>query len=89
MVSFKLQWRSSAYQDLENIDKKEIPRILKKVENLTNNPFPHGFCKLKDSTKSYRIRVGNYRVIYQVEKEIITVIIVAVRHRKDVYKKKR
>ncbi|MBT3207933.1 MAG: type II toxin-antitoxin system RelE/ParE family toxin [Bacteroidetes bacterium] len=55
---------------------------------MANDPFPVNKCKkLKGTEKSYRLRVGNYRVIYEVENLIKVVTVYHVRHRKDVYKK--
>jgi mRNA interferase RelE/StbE len=61
-------------------------RIVEAVNRLADNPQPNGSKKLKDSEDSYRIRVGDYRVIYELLGEIRIVFIQRVRHRKDVYR---
>ena len=56
------------------------------VEDLAENPFPHGVEKLSGSQHAYRIRLGDYRVVYEVVAEVNLIEIQRVRHRKDVYK---
>jgi len=89
MDSYKIQWKRSAEKDLRNIDKQYIPKILEVVESLSNNPFPIKHRKLYGTKSSYRIRVGDYRVVYQVDLEKKLVTVFHVRHRKDVYQKLR
>jgi len=87
MVSFKVLWKHSAERELRNIDRKHISRIIKTIEGLTVNPFPPGYRKLQTAEKFYRIRIGNYRVIYMVDIESKEVIIFYIRHRKEAYRK--
>ncbi len=86
MVSFEIQWKRSAERDLRNIDKQYIPRIVKTIESLAANPFPFQYCKLRGTERLYRIRVGDYRVIYQVDNEAKIVIIYYIRHRREAYR---
>ena len=87
MESYKIKWKKSAFKELRNIHDKYIPKIIDSVENLSANPFPSGVKKLSGSKKTFRIKVGNYRIIYEIEKQKLIIQIVRVRHRKDVYKK--
>jgi mRNA interferase RelE/StbE len=61
-------------------------RIDRKIIALADDPRPHDVKALHGEKGLYRIRVGDYRIVYSVEDKIITVIIVRVRHRKDVYR---
>jgi len=74
-----------AQKQLMKLDKKLIPVIKDAIADLENNPRPYGYKKLKGED-AYRIRVGDYRVIYEIEDDIILVTVVSVGHRKDVYK---
>jgi mRNA interferase RelE/StbE len=74
-----------AQKQIMKLDKKHIPSIKAAIGALANNPRPYGYKKLKGE-EAYRIRVGDYRVIYEIEDEIILVTIVSVGHRKNVYK---
>jgi len=86
MASFKIEWKGSSERDIRNIDRQHIHRILNAVEALSENPFPVQFKKLQGSESSYRIRIGDYRVIYQVDTQKKIITIYHIRHRKDAYK---
>jgi mRNA interferase RelE/StbE len=66
MDLYKIEWKRSAKKELRKLDKATIPRILKAVESLAENSYPQGSRKLVGSISTYRIRVGEYRVIYNV-----------------------
>jgi mRNA interferase RelE/StbE len=80
----KAQWNTILKELTDNIFQKFLMQL---IESLAKNPFPVQSKKLKDSESCYRLRVGDYRVIYQVDTENKFVIIYHVRHRKDAYKK--
>jgi mRNA interferase RelE/StbE len=86
MASFSLEWRSSTKKDLRKLPPQEIARILAEVELLATEPFPHGNEKLAGSEHTHRIRIGDYRVVYEVLAQSKKVVIQRVRHRKDVYR---
>lgn len=88
MGSYKLEWKPSVHNDFKKINKYQISKILQKAQELSHNPYPPGFKKLKDSSESYRIRVGDYRLIYQVDKKEKIITVQMVRHRKDIYQKR-
>jgi mRNA interferase RelE/StbE len=87
MDSYEIRWKKSVERDLRSIDPQQVPRIINAVESLVDNPFPPQHRKLRGSERDYRIRVGNYRVIYQVDTETKIVIIYHVRHRREAYRK--
>ena len=86
MASCKVQWRNSTRKDLRGLPPQEVARIVEAVGHLANDPQPHGSQKLSGSERTYRIRVGDYRVIYEVFGTPLTVEVQRVRHRKDVYR---
>ncbi len=86
MASFNLQWRKSTRKDLRRIPREAISCIIAEVEKLADNPLPHGSEKLSGSERTYRIRVGDYRVVYELLRDAKIVEIQRVRHRKDVYR---
>lgn len=88
MGSYDIRWKGSAEWDLRNIDPQQIPRIIQAVEFLADNPFPTQCRKLRGSEQDYRIRVGDYRVIYQVDVKANMVTIYHVRHRREAYRKR-
>ncbi len=88
MASYDIQWKRSAEKDLLGIEQKQIPRLIKAIESLTINPFPTQHRKIQGTDNLYRIRVGNYRVIYQVDTIKDSLTIYYVRHRREAYRKR-
>ena len=86
MASFNLRWRTSTKKDLRKIPRDMVPRIVAEVEKLADEPLPHGSEKLTGSERTYRIRVGDYRVVYELLRDANIVEIQRVRHRRDVYR---
>jgi mRNA interferase RelE/StbE len=86
MASYRLEWRRSATKDLRQIATADVPRIVAVAEALAEDPFPPGCTKLAGSERSYRIRVGDYRILYDVFSGRLLIEVVKVGHRKDVYK---
>ena len=74
-----------AQKQIMKLDKKIIPVIKASIADLAENPRPYGYKKLKGED-AYRIRVGDYRVIYEINDNTIIVTVVTVGHRKDIYK---
>ena len=86
MASYRLEWRRSATKDLRRIAATDVPRVVSAAEALADDPFPAGCTKLSGSERSYRIRVGGYRVLYDVFFGRLLIEVIKVGHRKDVYK---
>jgi mRNA interferase RelE/StbE len=86
MVRFDIQWRSSTRKDIRSLPRHEVARVVAAVSQLADSPLPHGSQKLAGSERTYRIRVGDYRVIYEVFSESHVIEIQRVRHRKDAYR---
>ena len=81
----KLQLSSRAQKELDRLDDKTALRISQKIYLLANNPYGQNSQKLGGG-KGYRIRIGDWRVVYTVDKSAKTVTIVRIRHRRDVYR---
>jgi mRNA interferase RelE/StbE len=86
MASYRVEWKNSAYKELQKLPRPMITRIVAEVADLSNDPYPHGVKKLVGSEFSYRIRIGDYRVVYEVFENRLVIEIVRVRHRRDVYR---
>jgi mRNA interferase RelE/StbE len=86
MASFSLHWRSSTKKDLRKLPQQEVVRIVAAAEELADDPFPRGSEKLTGAEHTYRIRVGDYRLIYEVFVAWKVIEVQRVRHRKDVYR---
>ena len=85
MASYSIVFKQSVAKDFRQIPNKDIQRILKRIDSLGDDPRPVGAEKLSGDEK-YRIRQGNYRILYTIEDEIVTVTVVKVGHRRDVYR---
>lgn len=85
MARYKLVVRESVSKDLKGIPKKDVRRILAAIEALAAEPRPPGIKKLSGQER-YRLRSGNYRVLYEIEDDRLIVCVVKVRHRRDVYR---
>ena len=86
MGTYKIEWKRSAIKELEKLPRPMISKIVSAVDSLSTNPYPEGFRKLAGAESSYRIRIGDYRVLYNIVKNRLIVEIIRVRHRKDVYR---
>ena len=85
-MAFRIEWKKSTRKDLRKLPASIANRIVGAVEDLAANPFPHGVEKLSGSEHAYRIRLGDYRIVYEVVAESKLIEVQRVRHRKDVYR---
>ncbi len=84
---YKIIVDHSAEKDLDRLSKEIVRKIARVIDRLAKDPKPSGVKKLKASAEDlYRVRSGDYRIIYAIEEEIKIVNIRRVRHRKDVYR---
>jgi mRNA interferase RelE/StbE len=88
MDLFEIKWKTSAKKELRNLDKSVILKILEAVKSLANNPYPHGVKKIQGTEHTYRIRMGDYRVVYSIESSVLLIEIVRVGHRKKIYSRR-
>lgn len=72
-------------KDIDKIPKVFAKKIIVAIEDLANSPRPSGCKKLIDFDDLYRIRVGKYRIIYSIEDEVLTVIVIKIGHRQSIY----
>jgi mRNA interferase RelE/StbE len=84
---YSISIKSSALKELSKLPKATVKKAEKAIDGLAHNPRPDGVKKLKASEEDlYRIRIGDYRIIYSIEDEIKIVDILKIGHRKDIYK---
>ncbi|PYN77227.1 MAG: type II toxin-antitoxin system mRNA interferase toxin, RelE/StbE family [Candidatus Rokuibacteriota bacterium] len=86
MAEYSVVFARSARRELEQLEARVARRIIARIEALASNPRPHGCAKLQGADDLWRIRVGDYRVIYSVDDDGHIVDVVVVRHRGDVYR---
>ena len=85
MGTYKLFFKKSVQKDFETIPKKDLKKILKRIETLAEDPRPRGCEKLTGQEK-YRLRQGRYRIVYSIQDDELTVHVVKVGHRKHIYR---
>ena len=85
MAKYEISVKNSAIKELENIPKKELQKLVKKIQALSEEPRPQGSQKLSHK-EQYRIRQGDYRAIYSIDDDNLYVYIVKVGHRKEIYR---
>ena len=83
-MPYQLTIKPKAIKALEKINEPDYSTIKAAIYNLADNPRPQGYKKLK-GRDAYRIRSGDYRIIYSIFDKILTVDIIAIGHRKDIY----
>jgi len=85
MGVYSIFFRDSVRKDLDAIPKSHLQRIMERIGLLAENPRPVGCEKLSGQEK-YRIRQGNYRIIYSIQDSQLTIWVVKVGHRREVYR---
>ncbi|CAN5315618.1 type II toxin-antitoxin system RelE/ParE family toxin [soil metagenome] len=85
MAKYKIAFKLSAQKELNALPKQEIKRIINRIQKLESNPRPNG-CEKLSGQELYRIRQGNYRIVYSIYDEEVQISIIKISHRKDVYR---
>lgn len=83
---FRIDYKKAARKELKKLDQSARERIGAAIDALGLEPHPPGSRKTVGSEALFRIRVGDYRVIYEVQNEILTIFIIRIGHRKDIYR---
>ena len=85
MASYNVFIKPSAAKELERIPLKDRRRVARRIAALAGDPRPPG-CEKLTGENAFRIRQGNYRIVYTVEDEVLTIVVIKVGDRKDVYR---
>jgi mRNA interferase RelE/StbE len=84
--TYKIEWLPAAVRRFGRLDPQIQARILRRVSALAEEPRPSGVVKLSGSDDLWRIRIGDYRVIYSLVDSVLVVTVVEVGHRREVYR---
>jgi len=87
VASYRVVLTSTAEEELKGLSAQLNARIVPRLENLADNPRPPGCKKLKGGDKEWRIRVGDYRVVYTIDDAKLLVEVTRIRHRSAVYER--
>jgi mRNA interferase RelE/StbE len=85
MAEYDIFFKESVWKDLRKVSKSDLKKIMARIEKLADDPRPLGSEKLTGE-ELYRVRQGNYRVVYSIQDNELTVWIIKVGHRKDIYR---
>ena len=85
MAEYKIYFKRSALRDLDAISKKDLQRIINRIDLLKENPRPPG-CEKLSGQERYRVRQGNYRIVYSIQDDVLTIWVVKIDRRRDVYR---
>ena len=86
MESYRVELAKGVEKDLRKIPARQVAKISAAIHRLSLNPKPKGSVKLVGYDIEYRIRVGDYRVIYQIHDSILIILVIEIGHRKDIYR---
>lgn len=86
MGKYRVLISTTAKKTLRTLPNEILPKILRTIESLSVNPCPRGYRRLTGEESTYRIRVGVYRIIYEIDNKEIHILILKIGHRKDVYR---
>ena len=84
-MTFSVEILRSAQKQLSKINRQDQDRIISEIEALADNPRPPG-CKKLSGRPAWRIRIGSYRVIYEIQDDQLLVLVVNLGHRREVYR---
>ena len=87
MASYSIEFRRSVVKDLRGIPSKDIQRILQRIDSLADDPRPPG-CEKLSGLERYRLRQGNYRILYEILDERVLIVVVKIGHRRSVYQER-
>lgn len=85
MTVYSVEFSRPARRELQRLPARVVQRVILAVRALQENPRPRGSLKLVGAEAGYRVRVGQYRVVYEVNDAIHAVLVTRVRHRKEAY----
>ena len=86
-MAYRIEFTPKAQRDFKALDGSIRGRIARRIDSLAENPFPTGIKRIAGEDELYRLRVGDYRVLYQVRGKVLFVLIVGMGHRRDVYRR--
>ena len=86
-MKYSVEFRPAVLKSMKRFPKRELRRIKKKIDNLAENLPDPATTKMKGNNTFHRIRVGDYRIVYEIHEDRLIILVVKVGHRKDVYKK--
>lgn len=85
-MSYRIEFTKQAAKLFRKLSTKNKQRLKPKIDALAQNPRPDGVVKLSGEDDLYRIRIGDYRVIYSIQDNLLLVLVLKIGHRRDIYR---
>jgi len=85
-MEYSIEFRPAVLKSLKRFPKRDLVRIKKKIDELGRNLPEPNITKMKGNNPFHKVRIGNYRILYEIHNDSLVILIVKVGHRKDVYK---
>jgi len=86
-LAYRIEFAPRAERDLKSLDGSIRRRIARRIQSLADNPYPQGIKKIEGEEELYRLRVGDYRILYQVQRQRVVILVVGIGHRRDIYRR--
>lgn len=83
---YSVEFRPAVLRNLKKVPKRDLQRIKKRIEVLAHNLPDPATTKMKGRNDFHKVRVGNYRIIYEIHNDILVILVVKIWHRKDIYR---
>ncbi len=85
-MAYQIRFKPSALKSLERLPSEDRERVRRRIHLLADNPRPHGVTKMHGEENAYRIRIGKYRVIYEIQERVLIVLVAVIAHRREAYR---
>ena len=85
-MTYKIEFTRTAEKQLSDVPQVDLKKLARRIDKLAQNPFPPGYEKMKGHDDLYRIRQGDYRVLYSVFEGKLLILVVKIGHRREVYR---
>jgi mRNA interferase RelE/StbE len=86
-LAYRIEFAPRAERDFKALDGSIRGRIARRIQSLAENPYPQGIKKIEGEDALYRLRVGDYRILYQVHGQRLVILVVGIGHRRDIYRR--
>lgn len=85
-MSYRIEVKRSAAKTLKKIPKASRKRIVEKIDSLAESPPNPDTTKMKGNNPFHKVRVGDYRIVYEIQEDVLVILVVKIGHRKDIYR---
>lgn len=86
-MAYRIEFAPRAEREFRALDGSIQRRIARRIESLSQNPYPVGIKKLQGDDEIYRLRIGDYQILYQVKRRALLVLILGIEHRREIYRR--